>query len=154
MCEQEDFMQVVSFMKAELSKEEFEYFLVQCWHIWNQWNLVSHGSKLQDPSLVNRRTRDYLKENKEAQTQLAITGPNEVTRSWQPPSGLMYKLLVHFNTDVGAVIHNEKREVMVALSTKGAIANDNEEAKVLACRKALEFVVDAGFSYLFFGLNH
>ena len=65
-------MQLVSFMMAKLFVEDFEYFLVQCWQIWNQWNSISHGGKLQDPSRVNRRTRDYLKEYKEAQTQLAV----------------------------------------------------------------------------------
>ncbi|XP_023906722.1 uncharacterized protein LOC112018431 [Quercus suber] len=64
----------------------------------------------------------------------------------------MYKL--NFNADVfanreasgvGVVIHNMKGEVMVALSTKGSIVGDSEEAKALACRKALEFAMDAGF---------
>ena len=49
---------------------------------------------------------------------------------------------------VGAVIRNEKREVMAALSAKGATVMDSEEAEVLACQKALEFAVDASFSNL------
>ena len=34
---------------------------------------------------------------------------------------------------------------MVALSSKGPTMTDSEEAEVLACRKALEFVVEVGF---------
>ena len=69
----------------------------------------------------------------------------------------MYKL--NFNaavfanreaSGVGAMIRNEKREVMAALSAKGATYTvvDSEEAEVLACQKALEFAVDASFSNL------
>ena len=67
----------------------------------------------------------------------------------------MYKL--NFNaavfanreaSGVGAVIRNEKREVMAALSAKGATVMDSEEAEVLVSQKALEFAVDASFSNL------
>ncbi|XP_065638358.1 uncharacterized protein LOC136071233 [Quercus suber] len=67
----------------------------------------------------------------------------------------MYKL--NFNaavfanretSGVGAVIRNEKGEVMAALSAKGASVVDSEEAEVLACQKALESAVDASFSNL------
>ena len=67
----------------------------------------------------------------------------------------MYKL--NFNaavfanreaSGVGAVIRNEKREVMAELSAKDATVVDSEEAEVLACQKALEFAVDASFSNL------
>ena len=37
---------------------------------------------------------------------------------------------------------------MVAISSKGPAVTDSEEVEVLACRKALEFAVDAGFSEL------
>lgn len=36
-------------------------------------------------------------------------------------------------SSVGAVIHNEKGEVMAALSAKGSAVDDNEEAEVLVC---------------------
>lgn len=62
------------------------------------------------------------------------------TQSWQPPSGLMYKLnfdaAVFANREassVGAVICNEKGEVMAALSAKGSAVDDSEEAEVLVC---------------------
>lgn len=46
------------------------------------------------------------------------------------------------------MIRNAAGEVMAALSARGAIVGDNEEAEVLACRKAMEFAIDAGFSEL------
>jgi len=45
----------------------------------------------------------------------------------------------------GAVIRNEKGEVMAALAAKGGVVRDSEEVEVLACHKALEFAIDAGF---------
>ena len=46
---------------------------------------------------------------------------------------------------VGAVIRNENGEVMVAMIACGLAVQASEEAELLACRRALEFVVDAGF---------
>ncbi|XP_075654870.1 uncharacterized protein LOC142625046 [Castanea sativa] len=48
----------------------------------------------------------------------------------------------------GAVIRNEKCEVMVAMAVKGPEVFCSEEAKLLACRKAVESAVDVGFSEL------
>lgn len=45
----------------------------------------------------------------------------------------------------GVVVLNERAEVMASLAAKGPSVQDSEEAEVLACRKALEFAVDAGF---------
>ncbi|KAK9993235.1 hypothetical protein SO802_022938 [Lithocarpus litseifolius] len=48
----------------------------------------------------------------------------------------------------GAVIRNEKGEVMAAMAAKGLEVSCSEEAEFLACRKAIEFAIDAGFSEL------
>ena len=48
----------------------------------------------------------------------------------------------------GAVIRNEKGEVMVAMAAKGPEVSSSKEAEFLACRKAIEFAVDVGFSKL------
>ena len=45
----------------------------------------------------------------------------------------------------GAVICNDKGEVVAAMTAKGPKVFCNEEAELLACRKAIESV-DAGFS--------
>ncbi|KAL0012535.1 hypothetical protein SO802_007643 [Lithocarpus litseifolius] len=49
---------------------------------------------------------------------------------------------------VGAVIRNERGEVMATLSAMGPFVQDSEEAEIVACRKALEFAIDACFTDL------
>ena len=48
-------------------------------------------------------------------------------------------------TGFGAMIRNDKGEVMAAMSAKGPSVFCSE-AELLACRKAIEFATDAGFS--------
>ena len=43
------------------------------------------------------------------------------------------------------MIGNEKGEVMAAFDAKGGAVRDSEEVEVMACRKALDFAIDAGF---------
>ena len=49
---------------------------------------------------------------------------------------------------VGAVIRNAAGEVMAALLARGEAVSDSEEMEVQACRKAMEFAIDARFSEL------
>lgn len=49
---------------------------------------------------------------------------------------------------VGVVVHNNKGEVMASLSARGPPVQDSEGAKALACRRAMKFAVEAGFSEL------
>ena len=74
--------------------------------------------------------------------------------TWKPPHSA-YKL--NFDAAVftgldrsgfGAVIRNDKGEVMAAMSAKGSVVHCSEEAELLACRKAIEFALDAGFTEL------
>ena len=74
-------------------------------------------------------------------------------QNWKPPTGQLYKLnfdaaVFENGSGIGAVIRNAAGEVMAALSARGAIVGDNEEAEALACRKAMEFAIDAAFSEL------
>lgn len=46
---------------------------------------------------------------------------------------------------IEAIIHNDSGEVMAALSAKGFPVACSEEAEVLACRRAVEFIVECGF---------
>ena len=48
----------------------------------------------------------------------------------------------------GAVIRNSTGEVMAVMTVKGLTIRGSEVAELLACRKALEFAVDAGFLVL------
>ena len=49
---------------------------------------------------------------------------------------------------VGVMIRNVGGQVMATMSSKGHETIDSEEVEVLACRRALEFAIKAGFSNL------
>ena len=51
-------------------------------------------------------------------------------------------------TGFGAIIRNDKGEFMAAMSAGGPPVSSSEEAELLACKKAIEFTTDAGFSEL------
>ncbi|KAK9996031.1 hypothetical protein SO802_020717 [Lithocarpus litseifolius] len=78
-----------------------------------------------------------------------------LVQAWWPPLGSLYKLnfdaAMFTNTNstgFGVVIRNNMGEVMAAMSAKGTAVADNVEAEVLACHRALELAVDAGFAGL------
>ena len=48
----------------------------------------------------------------------------------------------------GAMIRNSSGEVMAAITVKGPAVQDSDEVELLACRKAMEFAIDAGFTVL------
>ena len=115
-----------------------------------------HGGKFHDPGWLNNRVRELLEEFR---TVLALMGPTYGRQStqdtWQPPPPSVFKLnfdAALFSTlnssRFGAIIRNEKGEVMAAMVAKGPKVFCIEEAELLECRKAIEFVVDAGFSKL------
>ena len=75
--------------------------------------------------------------------------------TWQPPPQSVFKL--NFDAAVfsslnssgfGAIIRNEKEELMAAMAAKGPKVFCSTEVELHACRKAIEFAVDAGFSEL------
>ncbi|KAK9997673.1 hypothetical protein SO802_022359 [Lithocarpus litseifolius] len=73
-------------------------------------------------------------------------------QAWQPLQGEFFKLNfdgVCFDNGAssgyGAVIHNGNGEVMATISAKGGAVRDSEELEVMACRKALEFAINASF---------
>ena len=114
--------------------------------------MVLHGSNLQELARLNARAKNYIDENKRAQTQLEVPVSNGQPQAWQPPEGSVYKL--NFDvavfvdmvaSGIGVVIRNDRGEVMAVLSSKGPAVTRSEEADVLACRKALEFAVEVGF---------
>ena len=97
---------------------------------------------------------DYLSEFYEAQEHLSVpvTVPVSASQAWQPPQRDFFKLNFNgacFNNGVDssyrAVVRNGNGEVMAAILAKGGAVRDSEEMEVLACCKALEFVIDAGF---------
>ena len=113
-----------------------------------------HGGVFQLPSRSHQRASNYLREFVEAQDQLSVPVSVHVptSQAWQPPQGEFFKLNfdgASFDNGVtsgyGAIIHNGNGEVMAAISAKGGAVRDSEELEVMACRKALEFAIDAGF---------
>ena len=140
---------------VKLSSEEWNLFWVICWQIWYQRNTVIHGGVFQHPSSLAKCVVDYLKEYTNLLDFLRVPdlihAPAQQT--WQPPQGSVFKL--NFDgacfddgaaSGYGAVIRNEKGEVMATIAEQGGAVRDNEEVEVMACRKALEFAIDAGFT--------
>ena len=86
---------------------------------------------------------------------MVITNAAPSRNYWQPPLQDVYKL--NFDTVVflnlncsgfGAIIRNSAGEVMARMSAKGDHVHNREEAEALACRKVVEFSMEAGFSNL------
>ena len=80
---------------------------------------------------------------------------NTSVNVWHPPAASVFKLNFDAaifsdlnSSGVGAMIRNEKGEVVAAMLAKGPQVGDSEEAEILACRKVLEFAIDASFSEL------
>ena len=145
---QVDFGQLVASLMLRLSHKELDLFWVICWQIWLQQNSVLHGGAFQHPSRSYKRALDYLSEFHKAQEHLsvAVTVPVSTSQVWQPPQGDFFKLNFDgADSGYGAVVCNGNGEVMAAISAKGKDVRDSEKVEVLACRKALEFAIDAGF---------
>ena len=110
---------------------------------------------MQEPGTLNERARSFLAEYKDAQSLLAIPAPAGPSLSWRPPDGSMYKLnfdaavfIDSSTSGVGVMTRNASGQVMAAMSSRGHAVMDSEEVEVLACRRALEFAIEAGFSDL------
>ena len=158
-----DFVALLQYLLDRLNKTEVEMFLVQAWLIWNQRNRVVYGSKLLEPGWLNRRAAELLEEFQQLQVSLqaekAVGATRQVVQNdgmrWIAPPQAVYKLNYNVaafedsaSTGFGAVIKNSTREVMVAMTVKGPVVQGSEMAKLLACRKVLEFAIDAGFTVL------
>ena len=140
---------------GKLSTAEFELFVVQTWIIWNQRNTVVFGGKLKDPKWLNKRAKEFLDDFHQAQGQLRIPVICPGDFIWHPPPNSVFKL--NFDaamflelrcSDVGAMIRNEKGEVMAAMLVRGPQVGESVVAEIIACRRALEFAGEAGFTDL------
>ena len=149
-------LELMEYLLSRLSFQEMELFLVQAWIIWNQQNKLLHGGKMQDPNTLYRRDVEYLEEYRNSHGNLcAASVGHSIGDVWKPPPNSIFKLnfdaavfVEAKRTGFGAIIWNDKGEVMAAMSTSGPPVSSSEEAKLLACRKAVEFAIDAGFSEL------
>ena len=149
-------MRLMEDLIDRLTKEELELFWVQAWLAWNQQNRVVFGGNLMDPRTLNNRAVEYLTKYRHAQVQfMVIRTDRQCNETWKPPPLTAYKL--NFDaaifadldrTGVGAIIQNEQGQVMAAMTAAGPKANSRDEAELLACRRSMEFAVDAGFTKL------
>ncbi|KAL0010522.1 hypothetical protein SO802_005630 [Lithocarpus litseifolius] len=146
-----------------MDKSDVELMLVQAWLIWHQQNRVVYGGKFLEPGWLNKRAAELLEEFQQSQDNLQaddVLGPprqvlQNAEMSWQPPPQSVYKLNYdaavfadNASSGFSAVIRNSCGEVMAAMTAKGPAVQCSEEAKLLACRKAMEFAIDAGFTVL------
>ena len=114
-----------------------------------------HGGMLQEPSRLVKCAIDVLQEYRGTRELLTIHSSVGLVQKWEPPTGSSYKInfdaavFVEINaSSVGVIVRNDKGETMAALSASGPPVQDSKEAKVLACRRALEFAIEAGFTEL------
>ncbi|XP_023881417.1 uncharacterized protein LOC111993828 [Quercus suber] len=151
--DQYDLLHLLECLLDRLSLEEVEVFFTQACFIWSRRNSVLHGGRFIDPGTLNRRAAEYLQEYKHAQEQLDAEPVMNSMEAWEPPPESAFKL--NFDAEVfsevnragvGAIIRNYKGEVMVAMSARVPAVHSSEEGELLACRKAIEFAIDAGFS--------
>ncbi|KAL0010846.1 hypothetical protein SO802_005954 [Lithocarpus litseifolius] len=160
---QTDFITLLEYLLDRMEKTEVELMIVQAWLIWNQRNRVVHGGKFMDPGWLNKRAVELLEEYQRSQDSLHADAVQGTTRqvtqnvgtSWQPPPQSVYKLnydaamfIDNASSGFGVVIRNFRGEVMAAMTAKGPAVQCSEEAELLACRKAMEFAIDAGFTVL------
>ena len=148
-------VQLFQYLLDRLDIEEVELFLVQAWIIWNQRNTVLHGGKLKDPGWLNKCAAEFSEEFKQVQEHLTIPMRQSDGSVWRPPAQSWFKLNFdaaifkeHNSSGFGVVIRNNQGEVMAAMASRRPPVSCSEEAETLACRKALEFAVDTGFSEL------
>ena len=113
--------------------------------------------EIKGSEVAKQKARDYLEDFHQAQEQLIIPMRHTAVFIWQPPLESIFKLnfdaTIFFfffselnNSDVGAIICNEKGKVIAFMLVKGTLMGDSEEVETLACRKVLEFAIDIGFS--------
>ena len=106
--------------------------------------------------MLCKRVVEYLEEYQNSQVNLRVDGVvHSVGDVWKPPPNSVFKLnfdatvfVEAKRTGFGAIIRNDKGEVMAVMSAGGPQVSGTEEAELLACRKAVEFATDDGFSEL------
>ena len=64
--DQDDMLQLMEELIAQLCTDELEQFLVQAWFIWNQQNALLHGKQMQAPKVLIKRAQDFKEEFKRA----------------------------------------------------------------------------------------
>ena len=110
---------------------------------------------MKNPGWLTMRAAELLEEYKKAQATLEIPRATPGSSYWKPPSQDVYKLNFDATvfsdlncSGVGAIIRNYDGEVMAGMAARGEYVHNSDDAKALACRKAMEFTMEARFSSL------
>ena len=150
---QADMLQLMEELIDRLSTDELEQFLVQAWIIWNQQNGLIHRKKLQAAELLIKRAQNFTAEFRQANIQLSVSVTIPAPTRWTAPPLGHFKLNFDASifqeggaSGIGAIIRNNRGEVMTSLSTKGPPVACSEEAEILACRCVVEFALECGFT--------
>lgn len=70
--DQVDMLGLLEYLMARLSLKELEFFFVQVWFTWHQRNVVVHGGRIQDPTILNKRAQEFLVDFKNSQLRLGV----------------------------------------------------------------------------------
>ncbi|XP_034219163.1 uncharacterized protein LOC117630568 [Prunus dulcis] len=135
-----------------LSKYEMRLFLYICWNLWQNRNkVVVEGRSCAQEVIFNRA--HYLANEYgslvKGEPKLIIEKPTK----WSPPPVGKYKLNVYaaFIPEIGvggigAVVRNDKGEVMAAMTFPLAVATSPKHAEIMALHFGMKFARDASFS--------
>ncbi|XP_021809188.1 uncharacterized protein LOC110752770 [Prunus avium] len=135
-----------------LSKYEMRLFLYIYWNLWQNRNkAVIEGRSCAQNVIFNRA--HYLADEYESlvkgEPKLIVEKPTK----WSHPPVGRYKLNVDAAfipetgvSGIGAVVRNDKGEVMAAMALPLATATSSKHADIMALHFGMKFARDAGFS--------
>ena len=109
---------------------------------------------MRNPTSLNKKVEEFLQDFKQAQVHLTVSPMKQPSGEvWQPPLSMVYKLKFDAaifsemeKSSIGAIIQNKRGEVMASMSAIGPRIETSEEAKLLVCKRSIEFTVDASFT--------
>ncbi|CAL2275861.1 unnamed protein product [Prunus armeniaca] len=143
-----------------LSKYEMRLLLYICWSLWQNRNKVVVEGRSCAQEVIFKRAiylADEYGNLVKGEPKIYVEKPTK----WSPPPVGKYKL----NVDVayipktcvggiGAVVRNDKREVMTAMALPLATATSPKYVEIMALHFGIKFTRDASFSFILLSLIH
>lgn len=135
---------------------QLELFATIAWFIWCRRNKVRCnepstplGKILESAASLLREFQSHTRSGVKASTQRDI--------KWKPPEGAVVKtnfdgamFVESDQAGIGVVVRNNRGQVMVALAEKIPKPASTETLKVLAARRAVQFIHELGFVHSIF----